>query len=213
MNQPSVQDSLLTRIRDRIQREKNAIVIRRARRQIADPSFTAISQNCIGGVLYHDLGAPFLSPTVNLFIPAKDFLRMCTDLEHYMRLPITVHMGEHWPVGLLGDVRIEFMHYASCNEAEAAWTRRAARIRYDRIMIIGTDRDGFDGEAFAAFKRLPYPKVLFTANPAYAQDADSVYLPRFRQSGVVGDLIPARAFYKTGKLVRAVHAAIQTKGE
>ena len=208
--QASVQpDPLLIRIRDRIQREKNALIIRRVRRQVADSGFSAISQNCIGGVLYHDLGAPFLSPTVNLFIPAKDFLRLCADLKGYMQLPLCVTMGESWPVGMLGDVRIEFMHYASCEEAEAAWRRRAARIRYDRIVIIGTDRDGFDGEAFALWQKIPYPKVLFTANAAYAQHGDSVYLPRFGENGAISDLIPDRAFYKTGKLVRAVNAAVK----
>lgn len=204
---PVQQDSLLTRIRDRIQREKNALVIRRIRRQIPDHDFTVLSQNCIGGVLYHDLGAPFLSPTVNLFIPAKDFLRLCADVKGYMQKPLCVTMGESWPAGMLGDVRIEFMHYASCEEAEAAWARRAARIRYDRIAIVGTDRDGFDDEAFALWQTIPHPKVLFTANSAYAQHEDSVYLPRFSENGAIADLIPGRAFYKSGKLVRAVNAA------
>lgn len=206
-SEPVQQNSLMTRIRDRIQREKNALVIRRIRRQIPDHGFTVLSQNCIGGVLYHDLGAPFLSPTINLYIPEPGFVRLALDPARYMRLPLHMSMGESWPVGMLGDVRIEFMHYASCEEAEAAWARRAERIRYDRIAIVGTDRDGFDDEAFALWQTIPHPKVLFTANSAYAQHEDSVYLPRFSENGAIADLIPGRAFYKSGKLVRAVNAA------
>jgi len=200
-NTPLQQDSLLIRIRDRIQREKNAMVIRRVRKQLPEHDFTVISQNCIGGMLYHDLGAPFLSPTINLFIPEPGFVRMALDLERYMRLPLEVRMGERWPVGMLGDVRIEFMHYASCEEAAQAWIRRAARIRYDRLAVIGTDRDGFDDAVFTLWQKIPYPKVLFTASPVFAQHADSVYLPRHGENGMIADLIPERAFYKRGKLI------------
>ena len=39
-----------------------------------DSEFTIISSNCIGGVIYSDLHRKFLSPTINLFFSAKDFL-------------------------------------------------------------------------------------------------------------------------------------------
>ena len=198
------QDSLLTRIRDRVQREKNAMVIRRVQKQLPDHDFTVISQNCIGGMLYHDLGAPFLSPTINLFIPEPGFVRMVLDLERYMHLPLEMHMGDRWPVGMLGDVRIEFMHYDSCNQAAQAWARRVERIRYDRIAVIGTDRDGFDDAVFFLWQKISYPKVLFTANPVFAQHEDSVYLPGHSENGMIADLIPERAFYKHGKLIQAV---------
>ena len=38
------------------------------RRKIKRQSFTLISQNCVGGVIYNMLKMPFLSPTINLFI-------------------------------------------------------------------------------------------------------------------------------------------------
>ena len=40
-----------------------------------DSEFTIISSNCIGGVIYSDLHRKFLSPTINLFFSAKDFLK------------------------------------------------------------------------------------------------------------------------------------------
>ena len=39
---------------------------------------TIISANCVGGVIYHDLGLAFNSPTINLFFSASDYVK-CRD--------------------------------------------------------------------------------------------------------------------------------------
>ena len=46
-----------------------------------DRNVTILSMNCTGGILYHELGLPFLSPTINLYIQAEDFIRFCERLE------------------------------------------------------------------------------------------------------------------------------------
>ena len=38
------------------------------RKRIHKRSFTLISQNCVGGVIYHMLDMPFKTPTINLYI-------------------------------------------------------------------------------------------------------------------------------------------------
>ena len=72
------------RIKKRLIREKNRIIIQRAKRKLHTKDFTLISQNCIGGVFYHDMGLQFLSPTVNTFIPEPDFVKMVLNLRYYM---------------------------------------------------------------------------------------------------------------------------------
>lgn len=47
------------------------------------PPVTILSSNCIGGVLGHELGWQFLSPTVNLWMWLKDFIKYCSRLRHY----------------------------------------------------------------------------------------------------------------------------------
>ena len=38
------------------------------RSELKNKDFTIFSCNCTGGVLYHDLGMKFLSPTINLYM-------------------------------------------------------------------------------------------------------------------------------------------------
>ena len=67
---------------------------------------TIISHNCIGGVLSHELGLKFLSPTVNLFMVNEDFIKFCENLEYYLSLDITPYDGEIkiYPLGRCGDL-------------------------------------------------------------------------------------------------------------
>lgn len=47
-----------------------------------------LCNNCIGGFLYHDYSQRFLSPTINLQIEADGFLKICSNLEEYMNMPL-----------------------------------------------------------------------------------------------------------------------------
>ena len=174
-----------------------------ARRKITAGGVSVISQNCIGGVLYHDLGQEFLSPTVNLYMNAVDFIKFAADLPKYLSLSPEMRWDEEYPIGILDDITIRFMHYETCTDAIEAWHRRCKRIDWNRILIIGTDRDGFTEVEFNKWKQLPYPKVLFTANSAFSGHADSVYFHKYRKQGCVPDLIPKREFYRDGAVIRA----------
>lgn len=44
--------------------------------------FSLISANCIGGVLTHDVGEQFRSPTINLIIP--EFIKFAENLKFYL---------------------------------------------------------------------------------------------------------------------------------
>ncbi len=45
---------------------------------------TVFASNCNGGVMTHDLGLQFRSPTVNLFIRPGEFVRLLCNLHHYL---------------------------------------------------------------------------------------------------------------------------------
>ena len=91
------------------------------------------------------------------------------------------------------------MHYEACKEAKEAWDRRKARINWDKIFVIGTDRDSFDESAYELWKKIEYPKILFTAHSEFTEDA--VYFPEYAAEGQVGDLISGRKFYHNGMLI------------
>lgn len=177
--------------------------VARFRNAASAEGLSIISQNCIGGVIYHDLGAQFLSPTVNTFIPEPDFVKLAGNLRYYMEQELVMRWEETYPVGMLADVQIHFMHYATCAEAKESWERRKKRINYDRVLVLATDRDGFDEAVYEQWKQISYPKVLFTADPAFTEDA--VFFPEFAADGVVGDLISRRLFYRDDLIPRMMN--------
>ena len=148
--------------------------------------------NCIGGVLAHDLGIRFNSPTVNLYFRAEDFIRFCENLSYYLSMqemiPCTdpAVIGDRtYPVAYLGDLVLYLVHYASVEEANRKWQERKARLHMDNLVILATDRDGMTEELKERFERLPYRKVLFTKlpDPTYP---DSVYIPGYETETSLG---------------------------
>ena len=197
--------SVPPRLRGRMARKQLQKRIARIRSSVYADGISIISQNCIGGVLSHDLGMQFLSPTVNLFIREPDFVKFALNLEHYLGCSLRVHWGGTYPIGTLDDITIYFMHYDTCEEAKQAWERRTKRVDLDRILVLSTDRNSFDDAVYEQWQQIPYPKILFTADPRYGQDPDSVFFPEYQAQGFVPDLIPRREFYKDGKLIRTIN--------
>lgn len=162
---------------------------------------TILSQNCIGGVLYGDLGMAFASPTIGLFFRGEDFVRFVENLEDYLELEPEMRWGDAYPVGRLDDVQIHFMHYETCSAAKNAWNRRKERVNRENILVLCTDMEGFTDDLFARWKALPYRKLLFTANGRFAEDKDSLFYPAYQAGGSVPDLIPKREFYRDGRVM------------
>lgn len=187
----------------RFRRKRQERLIRNQRRRFAASGrrISMISQNCIGGVVYHDLGQEFASPTVNLYFTGPDFVRFVLNLEHYLGLEPVMAWGENYPIGCLEDVQIHFMHYDTCSQAREAWARRTRRIDRDSIVVLCTDMEDFTEEVFEQWKTVPYPKLLFTADAGFARDRDSVYFPEYQAQGRVGDLIPGRKFYRDDRVM------------
>ena len=152
------------------QKRKKINQIMRSRLQNKD--VTIISSNCNGGVISHDLGLQFCSPTVNLFMKANDFIQFCEHLTYYMQIdrfevctdPKTVG-NVSYPVAFLDDILLFLVHYDSVEEAEKAWNRRKQRVNWENIVIFTTDRDGMTEDLKDRFEMLPYRKVLFTHLP------------------------------------------------
>ena len=66
--------NILTRLESKIRRIKADRIAQSMKRDLRVSDFTIISQNCIGGVFYHDMGLPFQSPTINLVFKAPDLI-------------------------------------------------------------------------------------------------------------------------------------------
>lgn len=199
-------NTFIKRIQGRMQRIKRERVICDVRKQINNQNFSIISQNCIGGVFYHDLNMRFLSPTVNLYFTAADFVKFAVNLEKYINMELHMCWRETYPIGHLGDIEIRFMHYNTCTEAYNSWEKRKKRINFDKILVLATDREAFNVDVLSEWKKIRYPKLLFTANKDLASQVTSVYYEKYSNDHMVIDLIPNREFYKNGTLIKMINS-------
>lgn len=198
---------MMQNILNKIRRKRLQFKIKKIKKSLKNDNFTIISQNCIGGVFYHDMNMQFLSPTINLFFKAADFQKLIKNLKFYMEKEIDVSLKNEnkYPIGRIEDIEVHFLHYKTCDEAKKSWETRKQRINYNKIIILSTDRDGFNEILFEVWKKIPYTKLFFTSQKCYASDKDSLYFPEYEREGMIPDLIPDRQFYKEGRLISAVN--------
>ncbi len=193
----------MSNLQDIYYKSKRIIVSYLVRRKIDVSDISIISMNCIGGIIYHDCGQRFLSPTINLFFEPSDFIKFVNNLDYYLDVVPEVSMGEEYPIGFLKDIKIYFMHYDTPEEALEKWEERKKRINRDKIFVIMVERDGFTKEDFENFKKIEYPKILFAKTKEY-KDKDVVYFERYKNMEQLPDIIPGRYIYETGKLIDSI---------
>ena len=160
------------------------------RKRLKNTDFSVISSNCNGAFILHDLGQRFNSPTVNLFLFPKDFIKLLKNLKHYMSLKLKFIKEDEieYPVGLLEDIKIYFMHYKTEEEAEKKWEERKKRINYDNLFIMMTDRDGCTYEDLKEFDSLIFKnKVVFT-HKKYPEIKSSFYIKGYENENQIGHI-------------------------
>lgn len=172
-------------------------------RDFITPETTIISSNCFAGRIMQDLGMQYNSPTLGLYIWYPDYIEMLSDLKYYMteaRITFVEHskypLGDlrrekwsHWyPIGLLGGkVEIAFLHYYSEEEAAEKWYRRAARINWDDLLIIGMDQNLCQKEDVAQFDKLKYNHKIFFSRFQLDEIDSNIYMAEFAAEDSVGD--------------------------
>ena len=179
--------------------------IENARKEFYAKDITFISQNCIGGIIYHDMGMRFNSPTINLYFLANDFIKFVENLEHYININLIMKENTNIVTGILDDIEIYFLHYKTNDEALEKWNERKKRINWNNIFIIQTDRDGFDENSFKRFKNIKYPKVLITRNENWKDEEFVIYLSNHKNEESVPDTIPKREFYLDNKIIKLIN--------
>lgn len=149
------------------------------RRSLVSPDFTIISNNCWAGLVYQSYGIPYKTPTVGLYFMAEDYIKFVSALHDYLEMSLEFiapsnskynellkldRMTRRHPIGLLGDVEIMFLHYASEVEAKEKWQRRTRKINWDRTLVKFNDQNSCVDEHIARFDSLDIgPRVCLTA--------------------------------------------------
>lgn len=150
-----------------------------------------IASNCIGGIFSHDLHLRFDSPTVNLYFTAEDFIRFSENLEHFLSIQLTeVQMNEShgYPIGNLDGIKLNFVHYRTCQEAMEKWETRKRRVDFGNLFFIFTDRNGVTKEILERYIRLPYKKIVFVSKKEYVISGECIYIPGFENNGHVPEM-------------------------
>lgn len=137
-------------------------------------NITIISRDCVGGMLYHQYGKQFLSPTINLFFSPDDFNCFCLHLFEYINGQLIERKDADvgYPVGLLcpaddmlKTIKVNFMHYKTFQEAYDKWEDRKRRICWNNIYVVSTfcypsETAFFTKQLVDDFNSIPYKKVI-----------------------------------------------------
>lgn len=165
-------------------------------------NLSIISSNCFAGRIMRDLKIKYNSPTLGLWMMPDDFALFCGDLSYYLNADIQIvehsknELGEYkrthppkhpYPVGWIdGKLEVHFLHYHTAEEAVSKWKRRAARVNYDNILLIGFEQNGCTEEDVKAFDAIPYDRKLYFCSKPYPYKS-VVYIKEFEKLGTVGN--------------------------
>ncbi len=173
---------------------KNPFVLRRKRLMrdsLTNKTPTFFCPNCIGGILFHDLGLQFRSPTVNLMMTQTDFVKFVKNAKWYLEQEFVFFDHEEYtcPCARLHDITVHFTHYKTPEEATQKWKDRASRIDWENVFVFLTQRDGLTKEDIAFLKDVRVKGlVVFTAEH-YEDIPYALHVPKYTENGEVGNIL------------------------
>ncbi len=193
---------------DWIQRRDKARYLVDHKTKLHATDFSIISNNCWGGIVYHDLGIAYQTPFVNMYMHADCFLAMLQDLPSYLKSPITFsHQSKYfnsptnYPVGLLKDVEIHFIHYQNLEQAKKKWLERVQRVNYEKLLIVLSERDGCTTRHVQLFDLLPYKNKVCFVKEDYKLSKTKVISSYFWRWGVPSADVVSGTSYRLLNLV------------
>ena len=138
---------------------------------LKDKNFVIISDNCWGGTLYEWYKREYNSPFVGLFIYAPCYIKLLSNLDHYLKQDLIFtekskypKWANAYPLALLDDVEIHFKHYKTETEAKDKWDRRKARMltesNLEHYFFQMSDYYLAEKEHFISFHNMPFKNKL-----------------------------------------------------
>lgn len=173
-------------------------------------SFTIISNNCWGGGIYKDLNLGYRSPTVGLFFYAPCYIEFLENfdsiIEHDLQFvskskydisnKYREDKNSYYPIGVLDQIEIHFLHYRSEEDAFNKWNYRKARINKNNLFVKFCDRDLCNTDLIKRFDALNFPNKIFFSSKKLPEIKSAIYLPVYKNDICVGDLYNNRWTYR-----------------
>ncbi len=171
------------------------------KKQLKYTDFTIISNNCWGGIVYQYFGLQYSSPTVGLFMMDDDYIKFLERLDYYLSQPLVfishteskyqerlqreTTAKECYPIALLDDIEVHFLHYKSTEEAQKKWEYRKTRINKNRLLVKMSQRSSDDLNILEQFEKLPYKnKICFTEYERIGKEF--VHIPELKRLNIQG---------------------------
>ena len=156
---------------------------------------TVFSSNCIGGMICHDMRLQFRSPTVNLWMPHKDFLCFLENIDYYLECEIEqiFEDGVDHPIGIMrrGEetVKLYFVHYKSFEAAVDKWRQRCLRVDLNNAFVVmECYPPSPNDELWKRFCALPFENKVWITGDTSFEHPDFVHIDMYNQE------------YKTGRI-------------
>lgn len=176
----------------------NPIAVRRRqkmRKNLVNTKPTFLCPNCIGGILFHDLGIQFQSPTVNLMMIKQDFAEFVLHLDDYLERNLIFYKDEMntcpcaYFSGNNERINLVFTHYRTEEEAAQKWKERSKRINRENLFVFLEERDGLTKEMMLQLGKIrARGLVIFTAN-SYPDIPYALQIKKYSSDGEVGNIL------------------------
>ncbi len=174
--------------------------LKRLRKRLKNPAPTVFADTCIGGVIYHNLGLKFTSPTINMWISKSDFLTFLYDLRGFLSVDMTevTDSGCSYPVGELSyggkTVRLYGNHYKTFAELRQKWNERKERVDYDNVFVIMLNAE-ITREEIERFEALPYENKLMITGKCELERPFIVHHKIFESpTYIAGDMMSYKSY-------------------
>lgn len=188
------------------------------RGQLKNEQVTIISNDCFGGEYYRLLQLPYNTPFVGLMLMAPCYIKLLQQFDVYMAQPLRFvneskypslnvqRQSNPYPIGMLNDIEIHFLHYNTAEEAAAKWKRRCQRINRQNMLIkFAGEKDFATDEHYAAFSKLSFSKKISLGTmPRPATESCYHLIPGLTFDGAAAFHVSLRHLYlpaliRTGK--------------
>ena len=183
----------------KLERRINRWKFKHSVRKLKGTEFCIVANSCLGSRLYKILGRQYNTPFVGLLIKPPCFAKLVSDFEGYMSKDLAFTAKSKYPnhpnarrrdtpcpIGLLGDVELQFIHYGSEEEAAQKWNRRKERMIASKLYFILVIDEPGDNDVIPQYiASPPANKVCFQMDKELTKPA-CVYIPS--QKPTMGNL-------------------------
>lgn len=181
---------------------------------IKDKSFTIFSNDCYGGEIYRIMQIPYNTPFIGLMLMGPCYLKFLAEPNKYLNSTFTFiveskydeinklrNLKGTYPMGLLNDIEVHFLHYETEQDAIEKWKRRAARINWNNLKIkFSIDKDYSDIYSLDIFSKLNFRDKVSFSNNQYKDFDSNIMIPNNVSDATVTFRLSLKVFNLIGWL-------------